>query len=89
MIQNSLLKKLLFVKLHLVTCYRSTAEIVCQIISDQVAVPDYPSGATEHWGLITYRQTNLLYDENSVAPSGKERVALVVGHELAHNVSFH
>lgn len=52
---------------------------------DQVAVPDYPSGATEHWGLITYRETNLLYDEASVAPSGKERVALIVGHELAHN----
>lgn len=54
---------------------------------DQIAVPDFPSGAMEHWGLITYRETALLYDEDAVSSYGKERVALVISHELAHNVS--
>ena len=27
---------------------------------DMAAIPDYSSGATEHWGLITYRETNLV-----------------------------
>nr|XP_006811271.1 PREDICTED: glutamyl aminopeptidase-like [Saccoglossus kowalevskii] len=52
--------------------------------SDMVAVPDYPSGATEHWGIITYRETNLLYDPDVSSESNKQRVAVVIGHELAH-----
>ena len=58
---------------------------VC-IISDQIAIPDFPSGAMEHWGLITYRETSLLYDPEQVSAKGKERVAQVVAHELVHNV---
>ncbi len=27
---------------------------------DMAAIPDYSSGATEHWGMITYRETNLV-----------------------------
>ena len=41
----------------------------------------------EHWGLITYRETALLFDETQVTASGKERVTQVLAHELAHNVS--
>ena len=29
---------------------------------DMAAIPDYSSGATEHWGLITYRETNLVFN---------------------------
>ena len=57
------------------------------LCSDHVAVPDYPSGATEHWGLITYRQARLLFDENQVSAADKQSVAGIVAHELAHNVS--
>ncbi|XP_070544138.1 glutamyl aminopeptidase-like [Ptychodera flava] len=52
--------------------------------SDVVAVPDYPSGATEHWGIMTFRETNLLYEEGVSSEANKQRVAVVIAHELAH-----
>lgn len=52
-----------------------------------IAIPDFPSGAMEHWGVITYRETNLLYDPVGASASNKQRVAVVVSHELAHMVS--
>ena len=51
---------------------------------DMAAIPDYSSGATEHWGLITYRETNLIYDPSESSFSNKVRVATVIAHELAH-----
>lgn len=51
---------------------------------DFAAIPDYSSGATEHWGLITYRETNLIFDPEESSASNKERVAMVIAHELAH-----
>ena len=42
----------------------------------------------ENWGLITYRETNLLYDPNESATSNKQRVAAVVAHEVVHQVRF-
>ena len=51
---------------------------------DMAAIPDYSSGATEHWGLITYRETNLVYDPSESSVFNKERVAMVIAHELAH-----
>ncbi|XP_063304987.1 aminopeptidase N-like [Pelobates fuscus] len=52
--------------------------------SDQVAIPDFSSGAMENWGLVTYRETALLYDPKVSSIGNKERVATVVAHELAH-----
>ncbi|KAJ1360490.1 hypothetical protein KIN20_019480 [Parelaphostrongylus tenuis] len=49
-----------------------------------VALPDFSAGAMENWGLITYRENSLLYDENLYGPLSKQRVAVVVAHELAH-----
>ncbi|VBB27155.1 unnamed protein product, partial [Acanthocheilonema viteae] len=51
---------------------------------DMMALPDFAAGAMENWGLITYREKFLLYDERIYAPSQKVYVALVVCHELAH-----
>ena len=51
---------------------------------DLIAIPDFAAGAMENWGLVTYREIYLLYDENTTSSSVKQRIAYVVGHELAH-----
>ncbi|XP_037807914.1 glutamyl aminopeptidase-like isoform X3 [Lucilia sericata] len=51
---------------------------------DMAAIPDFVSGAMEHWGLVTYRETALLYDKTISSSSNQQRVATVVAHELAH-----
>ncbi|PSS19341.1 Aminopeptidase [Actinidia chinensis var. chinensis] len=51
---------------------------------DMIAIPDFAAGAMENYGLVTYRETALLYDEKHSAASNKQRVATVVAHELAH-----
>ncbi|KAJ8344160.1 hypothetical protein SKAU_G00314890 [Synaphobranchus kaupii] len=52
--------------------------------SDQIALPDFNAGAMENWGLITYRETALLYDEEMSSNGNKERIATIIAHELAH-----
>jgi len=51
---------------------------------DLIAIPDFAAGAMENWGLITYRETALLFDETKSSAKIKQRVALVVSHECAH-----
>jgi len=51
---------------------------------DMIAIPDFGAGAMENWGLITYRETALLYKEGVSSASNKERIAYVISHELAH-----
>lgn len=49
-----------------------------------IAIPDFNAGAMENWGLITYRETALLYKPGVSSPRNKQRIAVVVSHELAH-----
>ncbi|XP_037950077.1 aminopeptidase N-like [Teleopsis dalmanni] len=51
---------------------------------DQIAIPDFSAGAMENWGLVTYRETALLYAANVSSVANKQRVASVIAHELAH-----
>lgn len=51
---------------------------------DLIAIPDFAAGAMENWGLVTYRETALLVDENETSAASRQWVAIVVGHELAH-----
>lgn len=53
---------------------------------DQVALPDFNAGAMENWGLVTYRENALLYDNAYSSIANKERVVTVIAHELAHQV---
>ncbi|CAM0951104.1 unnamed protein product [Alopecurus aequalis] len=51
---------------------------------DMVAIPDFAAGAMENYGLVTYREVALLFDDKSSSASSKQDVAIVVAHELAH-----
>ncbi|XP_055847662.1 aminopeptidase N [Episyrphus balteatus] len=51
---------------------------------DMIALPDFHAGAMENWGLITFREIAMLYEEGVSPTTNKQRIASVVGHELAH-----
>ncbi|XP_069970729.1 puromycin-sensitive aminopeptidase isoform X1 [Penaeus vannamei] len=51
---------------------------------DLIAIADFSVGAMENWGLVTYRETCLLVDPDNTSASQRQWIALVVGHELAH-----
>ncbi|KAG7220287.1 hypothetical protein INR49_018303, partial [Caranx melampygus] len=51
---------------------------------DLIAIADFAAGAMENCGLVTYRETALLIDPKNSCSSSRQWVALVVGHELAH-----
>ncbi|KJH45142.1 peptidase family M1 [Dictyocaulus viviparus] len=51
---------------------------------DMVAIPQINSRGMENWGLITFKETVLLYDEKFVTPSSKQQTAILVAHQLAH-----
>lgn len=38
----------------------------------------------ENWGLITYRETAILFDPTTSSISDQEWVAVVIAHELSH-----
>lgn len=40
----------------------------------------------ENWGLVTYRETTLLYDPILSSTENKQSVTIVIAHELAHMV---
>jgi predicted SprT family Zn-dependent metalloprotease len=41
----------------------------------------------ENWGLMTFRENLLLFDPKSGSAGDKQFVAIVVAHELAHQVT--
>ena len=59
------------------------------MLLDHIAIPDFAAGAMENWGLITYLMRSLLYNPRESSVSDKQWVALVVSHELAHQVTMH
>ncbi|SPO03523.1 related to (AAP1) - alanine/arginine aminopeptidase [Cephalotrichum gorgonifer] len=52
--------------------------------SDLLAVHEFTHGAMENWGLVTYRTTQVLFDEKTSDARFRNSVAYVVAHELAH-----
>ncbi|XP_049281198.1 membrane alanyl aminopeptidase-like [Anopheles funestus] len=48
------------------------------------AVPDFSAGAMENWGLLTYRETNILYRADDSTSMQQQRIAAVISHEIAH-----
>lgn len=51
---------------------------------DMLCVTEFAMGAMENWGLVTYRENALMIDDAKASPQSKQRVAIVVAHELAH-----
>ncbi|PFX22347.1 Thyrotropin-releasing hormone-degrading ectoenzyme [Stylophora pistillata] len=52
--------------------------------SDGIALPVFGPSAMENWGLIKYRETNLLLMEGETSSSSKESIAKLVAHEVGH-----
>ena len=44
---------------------------------DMVAIPDFAAGAMENYGLVTYREVALLFDDKSSSASGKQNVSVI------------
>ncbi|KAG7376581.1 hypothetical protein PHYPSEUDO_013119 [Phytophthora pseudosyringae] len=51
---------------------------------DMLAIPDFAAGAMENWGVVTYRETRLLIDEQLSSFAQKMATARTVCHEIAH-----
>lgn len=51
---------------------------------DVIGLPDFSAGAMENWGLITFRESVLYVDPAGSSVDTKQIVAMVIGHELAH-----
>ncbi|XP_040577104.1 glutamyl aminopeptidase isoform X1 [Lepeophtheirus salmonis] len=84
-LQMDKLEYALNVGVHVVAYYQSYFGLKFPLPKlDMAAIPEYPSGATEHWGLITYRETALIFDNKTSSADNRERVANVIAHELAH-----
>nr|AAK58066.1 110 kDa aminopeptidase [Heliothis virescens] len=52
--------------------------------NDHIALPDFPSGAMENWGMVNYREAYLLYDANNTNLNNKIFIATIMAHELGH-----
>lgn len=51
---------------------------------DMIAVPTMSFSGMEHWGLITYRETMMLYEEGVTSSDDKEMMTVIIAHEVAH-----
>lgn len=51
---------------------------------DMVGIPEFAMGAMENWGLVTYREVDILIDPVKASAQQRNRVCTVVTHELAH-----
>lgn len=78
-------KYALSVMTPLVNFYEMAVNISYQLPKlDMVALPDFVSGAMENWGLLTYKERNLLYDHDLSTTASKQSIVNVISHEIAH-----
>ncbi|CAF3546049.1 unnamed protein product [Rotaria sp. Silwood1] len=70
---------------HVITYFEQSYNVPYPLSKcDHFAIPDFSAGAMENWGLITYRETALLYNSETGNLANKLRVGEVVSHEIAH-----
>lgn len=49
-----------------------------------MAVPDFASGAMENWGLVSFREDRIMFDEKIVSIPQKQQLGETIAHEIAH-----
>lgn len=59
------------------------------IPSEQILLPDLDVAGMENWGLITYKEEALLYDEKVSSQLDKNMIVVLIAHEMAHQVSVY
>jgi aminopeptidase N len=55
---------------------------------DLLAVPDFASGAMENWGLVSFREDRIMFDEKIASILQKQQLAETMAHEIAHFCKF-
>jgi len=55
-------------------------------LTDAVIVPAMSFGGMEHWGLVTYNVKAAAFHPQWSTLEDKEGIALIVAHEIAHQV---
>lgn len=50
-------------------------------------MPQHLMTAMENWGLVTYVESEFLYDEGESSQIQKHLTAVLIAHELAHQVT--
>lgn len=78
-LHRKLVKMCLILKESLYLCFYSI---------DLLAVPEFTFGAMENWGLVTFREDRLIYDEKIVSTEQKQDLGETIAHELAHFCTF-
>ena len=53
-------------------------------MQDLISFADFAIGAMENWGLLTFRERFLMFDEAQSSAGVRLDVAIVVAHEVAH-----
>ena len=53
---------------------------------DMISPPDYTYMGMENWGLCTYRDVAFYYKEGVTDVKKKQWIAMVIAHEIAHQV---
>ena len=51
---------------------------------DMIAIPDFGADAMENWGLITFRESALMYKQGVSSAKSKQKIAMIISHELVH-----
>nr|XP_040569452.1 endoplasmic reticulum aminopeptidase 1-like isoform X3 [Lepeophtheirus salmonis] len=51
---------------------------------DLIGLPDFGGEAMENWGLITFRELNLMYSEEETSVQAKQDITVLLAHELGH-----
>lgn len=53
---------------------------------DLIGLPEFVSGAMENWGLVTYKETAILFSPTDSSSAEQRSIAGTIAHEIAHMV---